>query len=793
MLVSPSSVVRPDGEAAREDAHRALLRYVDRAALDQLAAAFFDAVGLPAAVLTPHGELVSGTPFRCPACTTGADDLLNAGRAANTAVAGWVRCRHGLASVVLPITAPTGHQIATVSVGAVALADGDLATLRRELGSRSHPDAAQRRAIAAVPRSTPDRAEAAARLLAQTLGTVVREGTIASEHAELVATQRQANREISVLYAVSRALGSGTELQAILQRLVDSVGELLGSDAVLVGLIEGDDLVTVASRGLLSVEARHGRLRIGEGLAGRVAASGLPLTCRDMQDDPRQYLTAINSREDLHAFAGVPLLTQGTTVGVLAVYRRVPHDFPESELQLLSHIADQAAVAMERARLYEQERRTVGELRNLHARVEAQHHALQRATAVHAQLTELVLRDAGLQAIVDALAGALEVPVLVEDQFRHRLAVGRRDASVPTPVPLPADPEIDRLYDAARDSRRPVALPANPAAGLLYPRMVAPVIVGGDLLGFLSVVEQSRVLEEPDLLALGHAATVVALEMMKQRTRAEVERRVRGELLEELVSRELDDPEAIQRRAAYLGHNLGAPHALLLFIDDKRIVPDSGEPPTILDDDRGFFAAAIEHLVSRRTPGAMVLPQAHGVLVAAPIPEGDAAAARDLAVALRAEANRAVARSVSVGIGRLCRSPRDFAMAAAEAHRAVALGRSLGAADRVVAFEDLGVYQLLVDLPRPSDAVRFADALLRPLEEYDHRHGAHLLETLAAYLDANGVLQRAAEALSVHVNTLTYRLQRIRELLGVDLNDSDARLGLHLAIKIRQVQRAVLG
>ncbi len=802
MLVSLHHPESSGGSLPGEGAARTLLRYVDRAALDQLTAAFIDAVGLPAAVLSPGGDFVAGKQFRCPACATTNGDAPTP-RVEGATVSGWVRCRHGLASVRFPISTRTGDQIATVTVGAVALSDADLGSLRRALVARQEADKGGPVRMSGVPRSAADRAEAAARLLAQALDTVVREAEIASENADLVATQRQANRELTVLYSVSRALSSGIELQGILQRLVDSVGDLLGTDVVLVGLIEGDDLVTVASRGLLSFEARHGRLRVGEGLAGRVAATGHPLTCRDMQDDPRQYLTAINSREDLHAFAGVPLGLQGSTVGVLAVYRRVAHDFPESELQLLAHIADQAAVAMERARLYEQERHTVGELRALHARMEAQHRSLERASAVHTQLTDLVLQDAGLEAIVDALGCALDAPVAVEDQFLHLLAVGPGDTSqggveanqsklASTPRAALVDGEIGRLYDAIRESRRPMAIHAAPALGLDHPRIVAPVIVGGDVLGYLSVVERHRALEEPDFLAVGHAATVVALEMMKQRTWVEVERRLRGELLEELVAGELTDVEATQRRAAYLGYNLGTPHALLLFVvaDPTSQKPDGASRAR---NDRALLTEAIETHVSKHGGGFMVLSHRDGVYVAAPLNEENLVKARELAESLRREAARTITGSLSVGMGRLCLSPEDFAVAASEARRAAALGRALDVSHRVIVFEDLGVYRLLIDLPRPSDAVRFAEQTIGPLEAYDHDHGTCLVSTLEAYLAANGVLQHTAAALSIHVNTLAYRLQRIREVTGADLNDSDARLGLHLASKIRQVVRATTG
>jgi sugar diacid utilization regulator len=795
MLVSTQDALTPAGEAITEGTARALLRYVDRAALDQLLAAFIGAVGLPAAVLGPNGGFVAGQVTRCPACAPDANGDVGQGPFQGSGISGWVRCQHGQASVVFPVSARTGERLASIAVGPVALSETDVDLLRRGLTARGGSDRAIRACLRAVTRSSADRVEAAARLLAQTLDTVVREAAIASENADLVATQLRANRELTVLYSVARALGSGIELQAVLQRLVDVVGEMLGSEVALVGLIEEDELVTTASRGLLTFEARNGRLKVGEGLAGRVAATGAPLTCRDMQEDPREYLTAINSREQLHAFAGVPLMLNGSTVGVLAVYRRVPHTYPESELQLLAHIADQAAVAMERTRLYEQERHTIGELRALHTQIETQHRTLERATTVHDQLTALVLQDAGLDAIVDALARSLEAPVVVQDRFLHLLAYGPREEEEPdgftawAPNTALADGEVRRLFDAARESRRPVAIPAAPEVGLDDPRIVAPVVVGGDLLGFLSVIERERTLAEPDLLAMGHATTVIALEMMKQRTRAEVERRLRGELLEELVAGEFHDAEAIQRRAAYLGYDLTKPHALLLLTADE----PAASPLTAPRQSRVSPAAVISDLIEERGNGSMVLPRGEGTFVSIPLGEGTPAEAREIAESLRGIAASRVGAHVTGGMGRICQSPEDFAVAASEAKRAIALASALGAADRVVAFEDLGVYRLLGDLPRPSDALRFSDDLLGPLAAYDADHGANLLPTLEAYLAANGVLQRAAAAMSVHVNTLTYRLQKIRDLTGVDFNDSDARLGLHLAVKIRQAVQLTVG
>jgi sugar diacid utilization regulator len=780
---------------------RTLLRYLDRSALDELCAAFVDAVGLPAAVLSPDGEIVAGALARCPACAP--DTLIQTPQfltRAGAPATGWVRCEHGASSVVAPISSRIGECLALAAVGSLVLSGADRETLRAALIARGEPEECLSARLATVEGDAAVRAEPAARLLAQTFDAIIHEAAIASANAGLVATQRHVNRELTVLYAVTRALGSGLELNAILQQLVEAVAEMVDSDVAMVGLVEGGNLVTVASRGFLTLEAQHGRLRIGEGLAGRVAAIGESMTCRDMQEDPREYHTVINSREQLHAFAGVPLKLHGETAGVLALYRRTPYESPESELQLLAHIADQAAVAMERARLYEQTRLASGELRLLHGQVASQHEALERATAVHDRLTQMVLEDAGLDAIAASLARLFAAPVAVEDRFHHLLACSVYPPSLPSgaasgetawtsPEAL-QDPSVTQLFASMQTSRRPVAFPALPHLGMMHPRVVAPVIAGGELLGFLSVSEREASLEEIDMLALGHATTVVALEMMKQRTRAEVERRLRGELLEELIAGEVHDPAALRRHAAYLGYNLTAPHALLLIMPTEPGDTTVRKAPRSV---RASLAEVVQDLAATQCDGAMLTSRVDGIVLAMPLSDCTAAKARDAAETLKRDAARRGATSFTIGLGRICRSPDDFSAACEEARRAIDLARSLGKTNQVVSFEDLGVYRLLVDLPRPTDAVRYAEELLAPLDEYDRRHGTNLISTLEAFLAANGVLQRASLNMAVHVNTLSYRLQRIRDLTGIDLSDSEARLEVHLAVQIRRVVQHSLG
>lgn len=104
------------------------------------------------------------------------------------------------------------------------------------------------------------------------------------------------------------------------------------------------------------------------------------------------------------------------------------------------------------------------------------------------------------------------------------------------------------------------------------------------------------------------------------------------------------------------------------------------------------------------------------------------------------------------------------------------------------------VYDLLLPLndpagfsPSPERLNAFADRLLAPLETHDRERHSELVETLSGYLAAGGSTTGAADLLSVHRNTLGYRLRRIADLTGADLDSEDTRLAYGMALRIRRL------
>jgi len=102
-------------------------------------------------------------------------------------------------------------------------------------------------------------------------------------------------------------------------------------------------------------------------------------------------------------------------------------------------------------------------------------------------------------------------------------------------------------------------------------------------------------------------------------------------------------------------------------------------------------------------------------------------------------------------------------------------------------FGDLSVYRLLFQLEGNPELDAFCRQTLGPL--LDREGGGDLLETLEAFFDRLGNLSQTAEKLFIHRNSLLYRMERISQLTGLDLNNPDTRLTVHLALKVRKMLR----
>jgi len=172
-------------------------------------------------------------------------------------------------------------------------------------------------------------------------------------------------RRLAALNAVSQIVIQSLELKQVLNGALSKIKEVTEVDVAQIRLVDPltQELSITAYDGL-SQEYTQGvvGVKVGEGLHGKVAETGEPLIVEDVSTDPRVTGTAAK-REGLQAMLIVPLRAKSGVVGVLSVAMRRHHRFLPKEVELLTAIGNQVGMAIENARLYEQERLVAEQLR----------------------------------------------------------------------------------------------------------------------------------------------------------------------------------------------------------------------------------------------------------------------------------------------------------------------------------------------------------------------------------------------------------------------------------------------
>ncbi len=432
------------------------------------------------------------------------------------------------------------------------------------------------------------------------------------------------------------------------------------------------------------------------------------------------------------------------------------------DLYQLKALAQQASVAMTMARLRRREREQADSLRSLTCQLRASITTLQRHATIQDTLTDAAAVG-GEQAIVDTVRELTGFAVVVVDRFGNV----RARSSRPPPGPAGGTSEEGDRDDLARALERARREPGPARVG---GRLLTVLQPGGQLMGALALIDPRGVAGDEETFALSHAGTLLATELIHQRELAEVELRMRRDLIDELVTG-TNDP-GIFARAEALGHDLRQAHRIVL------VGWDSGGSV-----DRRAGLQAVERAVAQLRLRALVGAHSGAVVVLTHQPDARLAAHHWQGLHQAMSGQLAGAAAVSIGVSGLAEHPEAFPRSYQEAGQALATRRHSRRPDGMTAFDELGIHRLLTARNPYREASNFARDWLGALLDYDGEHHADLVTTLSVYLDRGGNYDVTSHALNIHRSTLRYRLRRIREISNHDLADVNTRLNLHLAAR----------
>ncbi|MGH7399165.1 MAG: GAF domain-containing protein, partial [Candidatus Rokuibacteriota bacterium] len=357
----------------------------------------------------------------------------------------------------------------------------------------------------------------------------------AVEHARLHAESARRAEELAALNRTSQLITARLDLPSVLETISRSVTALMGSTGCGIGLLSPDRSLIehAAAHGCRTQEWRDLSVRVGEGIIGLAASSGRPVRSNDLREDPRSARRDVDQKEGIRAMLSVPLRVGGQIIGVITAFSIEPGTFGDRHQTVLETFADQAGIAIQNARLFEETQRRARETQALLRAGHAVNQSLDVGETVrlilHQAREVLEVQTCGLFTL-DATTGQLTATASLDlpDEALHaiRLRVGEGITGVAVQERRPV-----QTTDLYRDPR--VRYPQAALRSML----AAPLIVGEQTIGALTVLrtdihhftaeEESLVSAFADqaAMALEHARLFSSVRTYSERLEAMVEAR----------------------------------------------------------------------------------------------------------------------------------------------------------------------------------------------------------------------------------------------------------------------------
>ena len=387
---------------------------------------------------------------------------------------------------------------------------------------------------------------------------------------------------------------------------------------------------------------------------------------------------------------------------------------------------------------------------------------VERLRQVHLRMVDAVLAGDGLERVAELAADAVGGSVAI--------VVPRLGTAVMAPAGTPASDRLGELRRYVADLVQD--RPANPPRGLA---IEIPIGSGEDSIGAVLLLEGATSTDGEAAEYLHLAAVASLTEVAVEEARDEVEQNLRGSFLEDLRGGNGLPPDELVRRGARLGCDLSRGAIALcaeLHSDRPRHVV-----ATIAEDVPGALAQHMEGTAGG-APGGRV----YALL---PAIAGDNPAEATLAAAARLASR--LQRHGTVGLSSFYADPRELARAVQEAELVLDV---LTVSGEPIA-EDInqGTYRLLfrVLASHPEEVRSFYEDTVAPVVRYDDQYRTDLVGTLEAYLAANCHMSATATAIHAHRHTVAYRLERVRDLTGLDPMQSEDRERLGLGLKAYRI------
>ncbi|MEH7094530.1 XylR N-terminal domain-containing protein [Neobacillus vireti] len=428
------------------------------------------------------------------------------------------------------------------------------------------------------------------------------------------------------------------------------------------------------------------------------------------------------------------------------------------------------------------------ELDRAYKRIEKQSEILKRVNNLSNQLTQIVLQGKGLEAISQTLGRNLQCGIVVSNQhfetiteYGQVLNYSLQNLIENKDMLTPSDRK--KIYEM-NNKRSTVQLNSLEQLGLIYFPLITPIIVQNEVYGYISIIKNSKEIEELESAIIERAANICALHILNEKTAIDTENRMKGELLNELLLTPLQDSN-ITKRLSFLGYNLNKPHYVFIFRlqnqklnykNDKIFLNESELIVTTL---RKYSSISEEKILISKSFGQIQALIPENLLLSL---EGSVTKFGESL--LQEFKKNQPASLLLIGISNRCLETNHFHEGYKQAKKALDIAQIKGQKQRVILFSELGYISILLDARNPEELENYANNILGPLYECDLEKSTEFLKTLYFYLNNECNLHKTARFMNLSIGGMRYRIASIKERFNIDMMNASDRREVQLALDI---------
>nr|WP_300003350.1 PucR family transcriptional regulator [Tissierella sp.] len=415
---------------------------------------------------------------------------------------------------------------------------------------------------------------------------------------------------------------------------------------------------------------------------------------------------------------------------------------------------------------------------------------LERLERVHERLMHSMLRGSGLENIIKILQENIKNPVVLSlilsgETFKQ---VGEKSQDFEENF----DQEVKSFYENRNTQSKLRQLTEDEVLikGRYIKRMIMPIILRNQVYGHLFFWGTETPLGGFDLSIIESVSTTIALFILQQLSLKEVEIRYSSEYFEDLISLDASRKKKALDRAKFF--NLNNDDYYIVEVLSFKGETDDEE----LEDDLNYMQEfsnpmvnSIETLMERSNLKGIVSTKGHGIQILLNFKNKDQV--NDILDEFNGKLLEIILKrkkdiDLKIGVGRLYKELTNVEKSFQDAIRAVRIGKVISAKN-IIYYDELGIFKILSQDFLNYELEDFYNTTLKVLVEYDDKKSTELVPTLSCFFKNSGNLTRISEELFTHYNTVLYRIKRIEEITGVNLNDPSERLNLEIAIKIKEL------